>query len=63
MTLDEIMQAIAKLPPEERAKLRAWLAQHDASSEPPSPPDTPAEKLGRLAGRAFADIRKRMRDT
>jgi hypothetical protein len=70
MTLDEIKEAIANLSPGELAQLRVWLAQFAAgSSEPPAEPapnaqaETPASKFGRLAGRAVADFRKRMRET
>ena len=61
MTLEDIQQAIAKLSPEDRTKLRLWLAQFEA--EPAvREPETKASKLGRLAGRAVADFRKRMRE-
>jgi hypothetical protein len=70
MALDEIKRAIANLSPEELAQLRVWLAQFAAgTSEPPSAPppnaqvETPASKFGRLAGRAVADFRKRIRET
>ncbi len=62
MTLDDIQQAIAKLSPEDRAELRAWLAQLDAVQGDHGEPETKASKLGRLAGRAVADFRKRMRE-
>jgi len=61
MTLEDIQQAIAKLSPEDRAKLRLWLAGFEAGSAEREP-ETKASKLGRLAGRAVADIRKRMRE-
>ena len=72
MTLDEIEQAIAKLSAEDRARLRAWLARLDEpkagaepkpSVDPKTEAETTASKLGHMAGRAFADFRKRMRDT
>ncbi|MFL5094855.1 MAG: hypothetical protein ACJ8ES_06090 [Xanthobacteraceae bacterium] len=70
MTLDEIKEAIANLSPGELAELRAWLAQFAVgTSEPPPEPapdsqaETPASKFGRLAGRAVADLRKRIRET
>jgi hypothetical protein len=63
MTLDEIKNEIARLSPHERAALRAWLARleaaegaHEGESE------TTAMRLGRLAGRAFAELRKRTRE-
>ena len=63
MTLDEIQRAIGKLSPDERAELRVWLAQFDAArSEQDSASESTAEKLGRMAGRTFADFRKRVRD-
>ena len=61
MTLEDIQQAIAKLPPEERAKLRVWLAAFEAG-QADREPEAAASKLGRLAGRAVADFRKRMRE-
>jgi hypothetical protein len=61
MTLQEIQQAIAKLTPEDRGKLRLWLAQLEAG-QGNREPETPASKWGRMAGRAVADIRKRMRE-
>jgi hypothetical protein len=68
MTLDEIKQAIATLSPQERAELRAWLAQVESGRPAPKAeieprPEATASKLGRLAGRAVADFRKRLRDT
>jgi hypothetical protein len=62
MTLDEIKQAIARLSAHELAALRVWLAEIDAEPSESSEPPSTSEKLGRLAGRAFADFRNRMRD-
>ena len=61
MTLEDIQQTIAKLSPEDRTKLRLWFAQFEAG-QPDREPETKASKLGRLAGRAVADFRKRMRE-
>jgi hypothetical protein len=70
MTLDEIKEAIANLSPKELAELRVWLAQFavgssesPADAAPNAESETPASKFGRLAGRAVADFRKRMRET
>ena len=63
MTLEDIQQAIAKLSPEERAKLRLWLAGFKVGQAEHREPDTTASKLGRLAGRAVADVRKRIRES
>jgi hypothetical protein len=62
MTLEDIEQAIAKLSPEDRAKLRLWLDEFEAGEAEHHEPKTTASKLGRLAGRAVADVRKRMRE-
>ena len=63
MTLEDIEQAIANLSPEDRAKLRLWLAEFEAGLAEQREPETKASKLGRLAGRAVADFRKRMRES
>lgn len=63
MTLDDIQRAIAALSPEDRAKLHVWLAQLDAQQGEHHEPETTASKLGRLAGRTVADLRKRIRDS
>jgi hypothetical protein len=61
MTLEDIQQAIAKLSPEDRRKLRLWLAELEPGQAEHREDVTTASKLGRLAGRAVADLRKRMR--
>ena len=53
MNLEDIQQAIAKLSPEDRAKLRFWLAEFEAG-QAECEPETKASKLARLAGRAVA---------
>ena len=63
MTLEDLQQAIAQLSPGDRTKLRLWLAEFEAGQAAHSETETTASKLGRLAGRAVADIRKRMRDS
>jgi hypothetical protein len=62
MTLEDIQQAVAKLSPEDRRKLRLWLAEFEAGQAEHREDETTASKLGRLAGRAVADFRKRMRE-
>ena len=62
MTLDEIKQAIVRLSPNELAALRMWLAEINAEPSEGAEPLSTSEKLGRLAGRAFSDFRKRMSD-
>jgi predicted transcriptional regulator len=60
MTAEEAEEAILRLPPEELAKFRAWFADFEAGRV--KEPEATASRLGRLAGRAFADIRKRIRE-
>ena len=63
MTVEDIEEAILKLPPEELAKLRVWFAEFEAGmSAPKIEQETTATKLGRLAGRTIADFRKRARE-
>jgi hypothetical protein len=59
MTLAEIQTAILKLSADERARLLAWLAEirNKELGE-----ETTATRLGRMAGKAFADIRKRVKE-
>ena len=60
MTVEDIEEAILRLPPAELAKFRAWFAEFEAASIR-EPQDT-ASRLGRIAGRTFADLRKRLRE-
>jgi hypothetical protein len=59
MTLAEIQAAILALSADERARLQAWLNEIRAKE---LGDETTATKLGRMAGRAFADLRKRVRE-
>jgi hypothetical protein len=63
MTVEDIEEAILKLSPEDLAKLRAWFAEFESGMGAPKAPEATARKLGRLAGRAIAEIRKRSRET
>lgn len=62
MKVEDLEEAILKLLPEDLAKFRRWFAQFESGMAPPKPPEAAAVKLGRLAGRAFAEIRKRARE-
>jgi hypothetical protein len=62
MKVEDIEEAILKLPPAELAKFRRWFAEFESGMTPPKPPEPAAVKLGRLAGRAVAEIRKRSRE-
>lgn len=62
MKIEDIEEAILKLSPEDLAKFRRWFAEFQSGMAPPKVPEAAAVKLGRLAGRAFAEIRKRARE-
>ena len=61
MTVEDIEEAILRLPPAELAKFRAWFGEFEAGrvNKKSEPQDT-ASRLGRIAGRTFADLRKRL---
>jgi hypothetical protein len=63
MTVEDIEEAILRLPPAALAKFRAWFAEFEAGgvNKKGEPEDT-ASRLGRIAGRTFADLRKRLRE-
>ncbi|HEX2215843.1 MAG TPA: hypothetical protein VHG27_03990 [Xanthobacteraceae bacterium] len=64
MRREEIQQAIAQLSADERSRLRAWLDRFEETQAGATPPpETQAERLGRIAGRTFSDLRKRLRET
>ena len=63
MKVEEIAEAIAKLPPDQFARFRRWFTAFEAGR-----PDhveelgSTANKLGLFAGRAFAQLKKRMKE-
>ncbi|MGA7664927.1 MAG: hypothetical protein WBW13_08785 [Pseudolabrys sp.] len=57
MKVEEIAEAIAKLPPDQLARFRRWFTAFEAGRGDHA--DSTATKLGRLAGRAFAELKKR----
>jgi hypothetical protein len=63
MALEDIQQAIVRLSPEDRAQLRLWLAELETAAAEQREPETTASKLGRLAGRTVAGLRKRVRES
>lgn len=64
MKVEEIAEAISKLPPEELARFRRWFAAFEAGHANHAEEfDSTATKLGRFAGRAFAELRKRAKDS
>ena len=63
MTVEDIEEAILRLPPAELAKFRAWFPEFEAGrvNKKSESQDT-ASRLGRIAGRTLADLRKRLRE-
>jgi hypothetical protein len=60
MKVEEIAEAIAKLPPDQRARFRHWFSAFEAGrTDHTKELDSTATKLGRFAGRAFAELKKR----
>jgi hypothetical protein len=63
MKVEEIAEAIAKLPPDQIARFRRWFSAFEAAhTDHAKELDSTATKLGRLAGRAFAELKKRARE-
>ena len=63
MKVEEIAEAVAKLPPEELARFRRWFAAFESGrTNHAEELDSTATKLGRFAGRAFAELRKRAKE-
>ena len=59
MTIEELEQAIAKLPPDDLARFRAWFEQFDAARfDDKIERDPKAGKLDRRAEAALDDLRK-----
>jgi hypothetical protein len=59
MKVEEIAEAIAKLPPDQLARFRRWFIAFEAGRADHAKELEPiATKLGRLAGRAFAELKK-----
>jgi hypothetical protein len=61
MKVEEIAEAVAKLPPDELARFRRWFTAFEAG-RPNHAEESSAIKLGRLAGRAFAELKRRARE-
>ena len=63
MKVEEIAEAVSKLPSEELARFRRWFAAFEAGhANHAEELDSTATKLGRFAGRAFADLKKRVKE-
>ena len=63
MKVEEIAEAIAKLPPDQFARFRRWFLAFEAGRPDHAKElDSSATKLGRLAGRTFAALKKRAKE-
>jgi hypothetical protein len=64
MKVEEIAEAVAKLPPDEFARFRRWFTAFEACrTDHAKELDSTATKLGRLAGRALAELKKRANES
>src|SRR5262245_20981003 len=62
MKVEEIAEAVARLPPDQLARFRRWFTAFEAGrANHQEELDSAATKLGRLAGRALAELKKRER--
>jgi hypothetical protein len=60
MKVEEIAEAVANLPPDQLARFRRWFTAFEAGrADHAGELDSAASKLGRFAGRAFAEMKKR----
>jgi hypothetical protein len=59
MTIEDLEKAVAKLPPAQFAKFRAWFQEFDAARfDQKIERDAKAGKLDRLGDQAIDDFRK-----
>jgi hypothetical protein len=58
--VEEIAEAIVKLPPDQLARFRRWFTAFEAGrADHARELESTATKLSRVAGRAFAKLKKR----
>jgi len=63
MKVEEIAEAVAKLPPDQLGRFRHWFTAFEAGcADHAKELDSTATKLGRLAGRAFTELKKRAKE-
>lgn len=63
MKVEDIAEAVARLPPDELTRFRRWFSAFEAGR--PDHTDelnSAATKLGRFAGRALAELKKRTKE-
>jgi hypothetical protein len=59
MTIEDLEKAIAKLPPSDLARFRAWFEEFDAARfDQKIERDAKSGKLDRMADQAIDDLRK-----
>jgi hypothetical protein len=61
MNVEEIAEAIAKLSPDQLARFRRWFTAIEVGRHAEELNST-ATKLGRFAGRTFAELKKRAKE-
>jgi len=60
MKVEEIAEAVVKLPPDQLARFRRWFTAFEAGrSDHAKELDNAAAKLGRFVGRTLAELKKR----
>jgi hypothetical protein len=60
---EKIPEAVAKLPPDQLTRFRRWFTAFEAGrTDHADELDSTANKLGRLAGRAFAELKKHAKE-
>ena len=63
MKVKEIAEAIARLPPDQLARFRRWFTAFEAGrTNHAEELDSAGTKLGRFAGRAFAELKRRTKE-
>jgi hypothetical protein len=63
MKVEEIAEAVAKLPPDQLARFRRWFTAFEGGrADHAEELDSAATKLGRLAGRALAELKRRAKE-
>jgi hypothetical protein len=63
MKVEEIAEAVAKLPPDQLARFRRWFTAFEANRpDHDKELDSAATKLGRFTGRAFAELKRRAKE-
>jgi hypothetical protein len=63
MKVEDIAEAVVKLPPDQLARFCRWFTAFEAGrTDHAVELDSAATKFGRFAGRAFAELKKRTKE-